>query len=120
MRFDFNRDGYREAINTKKMRSMQANVSCMINLMKDTIDDLICIVPYADNATGANMLANRIMKLCPEIEVLSGPEFRMGPAVGVHLGYSAVGLIFMRRPGIYPGAEKHRKEQTPESSYYGI
>ena len=120
MRFDFNREGYREAINAKKMRSMQAAISFMVNLMRDTIDDLICIVPYAENAAGANMLADKIKRLCPEVEVLSGPEFRMGPAVGVHLGYSAIGLIFMRRPGIYPGAERHRIEQTPESSYYGI
>ena len=119
MRFDFNREGYREAINAKRSRSLQAAFSYMVDTMQDTIDDLICIVLHADNATGANMLANKIIKLCPEIEVLHGPEFRMGPAVGVHLGYSAVGLIFMRRPGIYPGAERHRIEQTPESSYYG-
>ncbi len=122
MRFDYNERGGREAFCEQKHRQFKRLMKYAAEKMYETIDPLFpkCKIIHANNPEAAEMLYDEVKTVMPEIEIeynlING---RMGPATGVHLGYSAVGLGFLRRKGIYPNAEHHREMQDISESVYG-
>ena len=120
MRFDFNDEGIRKAFAEKKSMSLKSLMKHAVDLMEKTIDDRFCMVIHADNQEGASMLHNMINERIPDvITTYHELRTRMGPATGVHLGYTAIGLAFLRKKELYPNAEFHRRTQIPEEAIYG-
>ena len=123
MRFDYNEHVERVAFCEKKNRSFRILMEYAARRMVDTIDPMFptCTIIHADNFAGAEMLYNAVKAVIPDsIKVDYDPQYgRMGPATGVHLGFSAVGLGFIRKKNLYPNAEMHRKTQDPTESIYG-
>lgn len=123
MRFDFVDGGkIRKAFCEMKNRSFRALMRYAAKKLQDTIsgENHFCTIIHAQNPDGATMLYNEVKKLLPDLNIRFDLEkCRMSPATGVHLGYSAVGLAFMRKPGIYPNAELHRTNQIPREAIYG-
>lgn len=122
MRFDYNEHGEREAFCELKHRQFDKLMKYAAEKMYETIDPCFmkCKIIHANNPEAAKMLYNEVKTIMPEVEIEYDLEkCRMGPATGVHLGYSAVGLGFMRQKGIYPNAEEHRRMQDLRESIYG-
>lgn len=120
MRFDYNEDGVRKAFCAKKGRHINGLYDFAIKSLKSTIDMPRCTILHAQNPEGALRLRDMIQKSVPGLEITFDVETsRMGPATGVHLGYSVVGLGFLRRKNTYENAEFHRSTQVPEESIYG-
>lgn len=123
MRFDYLESGERKAFCEKKSRSFRSLMQYAARTFRDTVseDAQFCTIIHAQNPEGAQMLKEEILKVAPNARITFNPETcRMGPATGVHLGYSAVGLAFLRKPGIYPNAEHHRNSKdVSEESIYG-
>ena len=120
MMFDFNESGERKAFCYKKARSVKQLCVAMAKNLIETIDKKVCIVLHAQNLPAAKTLVETLKRMVPDLKIITGENYRMSPAVGVHLGYSAFGLIFMRKPGICEGAEVHRTIQTMEESVFGF
>lgn len=78
-----------------------------------------CIVIHAQNPTGAMQLYETVLEVCPAISVEEGTSYRMSPATGVHLGYSAVGLAYIQRPHVDANAEFARSLQNSDELIYG-
>lgn len=120
MRFEFNDEGVRKAYAEKKSRHIRKLLKHAVDLMEDTIDNRFCMILHGENEEGAALLHQMVHEQVPDIITLYHErKTRMGPATGVHLGYSVVGLAFLRKKGIYPNAELHRKMQIPEEGIYG-
>lgn len=120
MRFDYDEEGTRKAFCAKKSRQVHKLYEYAINLLKNTIDGNDCMIIHAQNSEGAIKLCEMLAKEVPDLNISFDPEFsRMGQATGVHLGYSAIGLGFLRKRGALENAESHRKQQMQENSIYG-
>ena len=120
MRFDYNEAGERKAFCEQKSRHFRNLCRYAAAKLKETADEQFCMIIHADNLEGASMLKDEISRIAPNITMLYDlKKCRMGPATGVHLGYSAIGLAFMRKPGIYAAAEAHRKNQRLDEAIYG-
>ncbi len=114
MRFDFgdNSEKERYPYAAQKDFVMKKLYKKAIDMMEETIDDRFCMIIHGDNPEGASMLHSMIIERMPDMVALFNEEkTRMGAATGVHLGYTGVGLAYMRKKGIYEAAEKHRKNQ---------
>ena len=123
MRFDFNENGERKAFCEKKSRSFDSLIHYAAEKLRDTIcdDDRTCMIVHGQNFEDAAKLKNELERIVPNLHVWFNPEIcRMGPATGVHLGYSAIGLAFLRRPCTYENAEKHRDRQLQSEAIYGF
>jgi DegV family protein with EDD domain len=123
MRFDFNDNGERKAFCEKKSRSFDALIRYASERLRDTIcdDDRVCMIVHGQNAEDAMRLKDELSRIVPQLHIWFDPEIcRMGPATGVHLGYSAIGLAFLRRPCTYENAERHRDTQIQSEAIYGI
>lgn len=121
MRFDFISDGSRHPFHDKMSLSMKLICKRMVNLLKETADPehKDVIVLHAQNQAAENTLINTVRQKAPDFNLMTGSDFRMGPAVGVHLGHTAIGMIFFRQKGTYENAEKARRELRLEDSLYG-
>jgi DegV family protein with EDD domain len=122
MRFDFLENGERKAFCEKKDIRFRNLMRYAAKALDETIDESVrfCTIIHAQNPEGATMLRDEVLKLRPNLNIRFNLETcRMGPATGVHLGHSAVGLAFMRRPRTYPNAELHRNAQLTSNAIYG-
>lgn len=120
MRFEFNDEGVRKAYAEKKGRSLKKLMKHAVDMLEETIDNRFCMIVHGENQEGASMLHEMIGERVPDvITTYHERKTRVGPATGVHLGYSVIGLAFMRKPGLYSNAEFHRKTQLPEEGIYG-
>ena len=114
MRFDFVKDSEKERYPYAAQKDfvLKKLFRKAVDLMEATIDERFCLVIHGANPEGASMLYSMISERMPDVVALFNEgKTRMGPATGVHLGYTGVGLAFMRKKGIYEEAEKHRAEQ---------
>ncbi|MBR1801848.1 DegV family EDD domain-containing protein [Candidatus Saccharibacteria bacterium] len=120
MRFDFNDEGTRKAFAEKKHRNLRKLCQSAISTLAETIEEKFCMIIHANNPDGASLMHELLINQLPGIVPIYNLErCRMGPATGVHLGHSAIGLAFMRKKGVYENAELHRKTQLPEEAIYG-
>lgn len=120
MRFDFNDEGTRKAFAEKKHRSLRKLCQSAIETLIETIDERFCMIIHANNPDGASLMHELLIQQAPDVvPIYNLDKCRMGPATGVHLGHSAIGLAFMRRKGVYDNVELHRKMQLPEEAIYG-
>jgi|GEM_PF-4031958 len=126
MRFDFLESGERKAFCEKKGQNLKALCIHAAKTLSRTIDPEFktATIVHAQNEEGAKMLADVVRKFAPGVLIAGDPEvdknFRMGQATGVHLGFSAIGLAFLRRKGVYPNAEKHREIQKLSEAKFEI
>lgn len=114
MRFDFvkNVDKERYAYAANKDFSLKKLFKKAVDMMEETIDERFCMVIHGDNSKDASTLHSMINERMPDVVTLFNEQkTRMGAATGVHLGYTGVGLAFLRKKGVYPEAEKHREKQ---------
>ena len=120
MRFDFDDNGVRKAFCAKKGRHIRGLYDFAIRSLRDTIDERYCMIIHAQNPEGATALRDMLRDAVPNLAISADVETnRMGQATGVHLGYSAIGLAFLRKKGTFENAELHRKIQIPDDSIYG-
>ena len=126
MRFDYDETGHRAAYCARKHQSTKILCTHMAKTLHETIDPEfnLAMVIHAQNPDYARKLVREIKKYAPEVNLIGDPDetdrFRMGPATGVHLGYSAVGLAFLRKKGLYDNAEFHREHQLFSESVVGL
>lgn len=121
LKFDFDGAGSRRVScemrsdNSRKLFTHAAEIM-KLNISPATDE---CIIVHAQNPTGAMQLYETVLEVCPTISAEVGISYRMGPATGVHLGYSAVGLAYIRRQHVDSNVEFARSLQNPDELIYG-
>lgn len=124
--YEFNSEGHREAMLVARSRKVDDICKRMIRTMVSTIERVPILeekqvyLLHANNPEAFLRLYDLAIR--EDVAVIDRTPFkkqladihRMGPAVGVHLGYSAFGMIYMRKPDSHPGAKAHLLLQHKE------
>lgn len=115
--YDFNPHGFREVMLLGKSYSVNGVCKKMMKIALSDIGPRKVYLVHANNPNAIGKLYNLAKNERLEIKGQTSFRkqfancYRISPAMGAHLGYSAFGMVYMRNPDSHPGAKEHLLSQ---------